>query len=88
MIRDFLSEALWLSCLLTVVPLGAASLSGLIVALFQAVTQIQEQTTVYVIKLGAVSIAIALLAGTIAERFQSLMLRFGALVVSGGGATW
>ncbi len=87
-IRDFLSEALWLSCWLTIVPLAAASVSGLVVALFQAVTQIQEQTTVYVVKLAAISLAIALLATTIAERFHALMMRFGALVVSGGGGTW
>ena len=88
MIRDFLLEALWLSCVLTLLPLTAASIAGLVVAFLQAITQIQEQTTVYVVKLAGVSISFALLSSTIEERFIALMMRYGAIVISGGDISW
>lgn len=89
MIRQFIIDALWLSVELTAIPLGAAALAGLVIAILQAVTQVQEQTSVYVVKLAAVSVAIFAMRLSIEEQFLSLMRSVGVLIAGGGGElTW
>lgn len=51
-------QALWLTLLLSAPPILAASIVGLVVAIVQAATQIQEQTVSYAIKFTAVVLAI------------------------------
>lgn len=51
--------------ILSLVPIAVASVVGIIVSLLQAMTQIQEQTLSFGIKLIAVGIALAAMAGTI-----------------------
>ncbi|MEN3296553.1 MAG: type secretion protein [Burkholderiales bacterium] len=57
---NYFQQALWLAILFSSPPLIAATLFGLAVSLIQAVTQIQDQTLPYVVKLAAVAIAISL----------------------------
>jgi type III secretion protein S len=45
------SEALWLILLLSAPPILLSLLAGLLVAIFQAATQIQEQTLSFTVKL-------------------------------------
>ncbi|EHS51705.1 type III secretion protein, HrpO family [Rhizobium sp. PDO1-076] len=54
-----LSETLMLVLLLSMPPIVAASLIGLVVSLLQALTQIQEQTIPFAVKLIVVAFAIA-----------------------------
>lgn len=56
---NFFQQGLWLAVLLSAPPLIAATLFGLIVSVLQAVTQIQDQTLAYVVKLIAVSVTLA-----------------------------
>ena len=62
-------EALWLVLVLSAPPILAASVVGLIVAIVQAVTQVQEQTTQYLFKFVAVVVSLfvtgSLLGGTL-----------------------
>lgn len=58
-----LSEAMILVLMLSMPPIIVASVVGLIVSLLQALTQIQEQTLSFAIKLIAVAITIAATAG-------------------------
>ena len=55
-------EAFIMMLILAVPPLGAGLLVGLIVSVFQAVTQIQEQTLSFVPKLLAVFVVLLLLS--------------------------
>ena len=58
---DFISltnDALWLVLILSAPPIIVASVAGLLVAIVQAATQIQEQTLSFVPKMIAVSIAL------------------------------
>ena len=55
------NEGLWLILILSLLPLLASLVVGLVVSLFQALTQIQEQTLSYVPKLILVFLSIALL---------------------------
>jgi type III secretion protein S len=55
----FFQQGLWMAVILSAPPLIIATLFGVIVSLLQAVTQIQDQTLPYVVKLVSVSLAVA-----------------------------
>ena len=74
---QFTKEALWLVLLLSAPPIAAATIVALIVAVAQAVTQIQEQTVQHLVKLVAVVLALfitAPLLGGSLYRFADRML--------------
>jgi type III secretion HrpO family protein len=81
---QFTKEALWLALLLSGPPLGAAALVGLVVAIAQAVTQIQEQTIQHVLKFIAVVVALLvsapLLGGALYHFADRLLLDFPSWV--------
>ncbi len=57
---------------------------GLVVSLFQALTQIQEQTLIYVPKIVAVFGALLLFLPFMADALSSYMIRIAARIASGG----
>lgn len=63
------TQALWLVLLLSAPPIVAASVVGLLVAIVQAATQLQEQTLQYTLKFFAIVVSIfvtaSLMAGTL-----------------------
>ena len=59
---DFTAQALMLTLVLSLPPIIAAALVGTLVSLFQALTQIQEQTLGFVVKLIVVVFVIFLTA--------------------------
>lgn len=61
------SKALQLTLILSIPPVIVATVVGLVVGLFQTVTQIQEQTLPFGIKLVAVILCIYLLSGWFGE---------------------
>ena len=84
-IAPILREALWVMLKLGGPPLIAALVTGLIVSLIQAVTQINEATLVFLPKLLVLCAALAVLgpfmSGTLNDFTHSLMDR---LVLVGG----
>ncbi len=60
-------EALWLMLVLSAPTIIVASVCGLFVAIVQAVTQLQEQTVSFAIKLLAVSITLFVTASVMGE---------------------
>lgn len=56
---NYFQQGLWLAIMLSAPPLLIATLCGLVVSLIQAVTQIQDQTLPYVVKLVAVAVTLA-----------------------------
>ena len=66
LVRAALMEAL----ILSIPILGAGLVIGLMVSLFQAVTQIQEQTLVFVPKIVGMVIVVVLLLGWIVARMS------------------
>lgn len=58
-----ISEAMLLVMLLSMPPIVVASVVGIVVSLLQALTQVQEQTLSFAIKLIAVALTIALMSG-------------------------
>ena len=59
----YVTESMTLVMLLSMPPIIVASVVGIVVSLLQALTQIQEQTLPFAIKLIAVAITIAAMAG-------------------------
>jgi type III secretion protein S len=57
----FFQQGLTMAILLSAPPLIMAAACGMVVSLLQAVTQIQDQTLPYVVKLVAVGITLALM---------------------------
>ncbi len=62
-VLDLTMQALLLVLLLSMPPILVATFMGLLVSFIQALTQIQEQTLGFAVKLIAVAVTIALTAG-------------------------
>jgi type III secretion protein S len=77
-------EALWLVLLLSAPPIIAASAVGLLVAIIQAATQLQEQTLQYTLKFFAIVVTIfvtaSLLAGSLYRFGDTIFTNFPAMV--------
>ena len=65
---DFARDALWQALIIAVPILGSGLLIGLMISLFQAVTQIQEQTLTFVPKIIVMILVAIVLLGWIAVR--------------------
>jgi len=70
-----LTQSMMLVMLLSMPPILVASVVGIIVSLLQALTQVQEQTLSFAIKLIAVSLTIAALAGGLGSEMMAFTLR-------------
>ncbi|WNN44508.1 MULTISPECIES: EscS/YscS/HrcS family type III secretion system export apparatus protein [Winslowiella] len=71
------NKAIWLVLILSAVPVVVATVIGLLVGLFQTVTQLQEQTLPFGIKLLGVCICLFLLSGWYGET----LLAYGKEVI-------
>ena len=71
-------QALWLVLLLSAPPIIAASVVGLLVAVIQAATQLQEQTLQYTLKFFAIVLTIFVTASLLA----GALLQFGDQIFS------
>ncbi|MEM7025389.1 MAG: type III secretion system export apparatus subunit SctS [Pseudomonadota bacterium] len=82
-IIQHLTEALVLVLYLSLPPILVAALAGVIVGFLQALTQIQEQTLSFGIKLVAVTITLFAIAGWVGAQLESFALlifqQFGTL---------
>ncbi|MBA3693917.1 MAG: flagellar biosynthesis protein FliQ [Acidobacteria bacterium] len=70
MFANVASEGLWLILLLSLLPLLASLVVGLLVSLFQALTQIQEQTLTFVPKIIATILVIMITFSWMMEVLQ------------------
>ncbi|MET3712679.1 type III secretion protein S [Sphingomonas trueperi] len=77
------TQGLWLVLLLSAPPIIAASVVGLLVAIVQAATQLQEQTLQYTLKFFAIVISIfvtaSLMAGTLYSYADSIFSGLAAV---------
>lgn len=81
---SFFQQGLWLAVILSAPPLFIATLLGVAVSLIQAVTQIQDQTLPYVVKLIAVAVTLAALGRWIGSELLQLTGLGFALIPSVG----
>ena len=78
------NEALWLVLILSAPPIIVASVAGLLVAIVQAATQIQEQTLQYTIKFFAIGLTLfvtaSLLASSLYRYSDRIFTEFPAMI--------
>lgn len=80
----FFQQGLWLIIMLSAPPLLVATLAGVLVSLIQAVTQIQDQTLPYVVKLMAVAVTLSMTGRWIGGELIQLAQAAMTLVVTAG----
>ena len=74
---SYASRAMYLVLMLSLPPIVEASVVGLLLSLFQAVTQLQEQTLTFGVKLIAVAAALFMTSGWVSAE----ILRFGREII-------
>jgi flagellar biosynthesis protein FliQ len=74
-------EALWLILVLSLLPLLASLIVGLVISLFQALTQVQEQTLTFVPKIIATILVIMITAPWMMEVLQEFATRSFDLIL-------
>jgi type III secretion protein S len=70
-----ITESMMLVMLLSMPPILVASIVGIVISLLQALTQIQEQTLSFAIKLVAVAVTIAAMAGMLGSEMLVYTLK-------------
>ena len=84
LILEYTVKAAMLILLLSLLPIVVATFIGLLVSLFQALTQIQEQTLSFAVKLIAVAVTLLLSANWLgAELYNYTISIFEAIPMSG-----
>lgn len=71
MIETYLRATFILVALISGLPLIVSAFSGLIVAVLQAATQVQEQTSSYLVKFSSVTLTLVILSGWIGDAMLS-----------------
>jgi type III secretion protein S len=83
-VHQFVSQALWLVLVLSAPPVIVAAVIGLLIAILQAATQIQEQTFQYAVKFFAIVVTIfltaSLLGGALLQYTDTVMSNFPGIV--------
>ena len=83
MFEDRISYCAVMVALLSGVPLGISSLVGLVAALFQSATQVQDQTITYTIKFTTMALVLIVFApwsaGKIVQLLQEYLLIISAV---------
>ena len=84
LLLDYAQKCLILVLQLSLIPIIVATVIGLIVSLLQALTQIQEQTLGFAVKLIAISLTIMVsaswLGGQLLTYTQEIFLKFATIV--------
>jgi type III secretion protein S len=77
---QFFQQGLWLAVKISAPPLLIATLFGVLVSLVQAITQVQDQTLPYVVKLMSVAISVVTLGRWFgSELIQLINLAFAMI---------
>jgi type III secretion protein S len=71
---NMLTQAMMLVMLLSLPPILVASLVGIVVSLLQALTQVQEQTIAFAVKLIAVAVTISAMASFLGSEMLAYTL--------------
>ena len=83
-VLDLGRDAIWTLIIVSAPMMIAGLVVGVIVALLQALTQIQEQTLVFVPKILAIFITMLIALPFLGATMNGLMTRIAGLIISGG----
>ncbi|GAB4531510.1 MAG: flagellar biosynthesis protein FliQ [Roseibium sp.] len=83
-VLDLAREAVWTMILVAAPAMVIGLLVGVVIALFQALTQIQEMTLVFVPKILAIFVTILVTLPFMSQLLQSFMGRVAELILTTG----
>lgn len=83
-VLDVGRDAIWTLILIASPMMLVGLVVGVVVALFQALTQIQEQTLVFVPKILAIFVTMLLTLPFLGATMNAFMTRIAGLIISGG----
>ena len=83
-VLDIARDGIWVLIIISAPMMIVGLVVGVVIALFQALTQIQEMTLVFVPKILAISVAMLLLLPWMADSLQGHMARTAARIINGG----
>ncbi len=81
------ADALWLILLISMPPLLASLIVGLVISLLQAMTQVQEQTLTFVPKIIVTMLALIITAGWMLVSLREFTERVFDMILKVGAAT-
>ena len=81
---DVAREGIWVLIIVSAPMMIVGLVVGVVIALFQAVTQIQEMTLVFVPKIIAIFLVMLLSLPFMGETMAAYMARLADLIVTGG----
>ena len=83
-VLDIARDGIWVM-IIVAAPIMAVGLAvGLVIALFQALTQIQEQTLVFVPKIIAIFVTMLIMLPFMGSTMSNFMTRLADMIVTGG----
>ena len=82
-VLDVGRDAIWLTIQLCAPVLLVGLVVGVVIGLFQALTQIQEQTLVFVPKILAIFVTLLLALPFMADSLSSHMMRISSRIIGG-----
>src|SRR3978361_1081797 len=84
---DVARDAIWTIVVVSSPLMVVGLVVGVVVSLFQALTQIQEQTLVFVPKILAIFVTLLLALPFMADSLHGHMMRISSRIIGGGGHT-
>ena len=82
-ILDIGRDGIWVMILVAAPMMAVGLIVGIVIALFQALTQIQEQTLVFVPKILAIFVTLLLALPFMADSLHSHMMRISSRIIGG-----
>jgi flagellar biosynthetic protein FliQ len=83
-VLDIGRDAIWTLIIVSAPMMLAGLVVGVVIALIQALTQIQEQTLVFVPKILAIFITMLIALPFMGATMNALMTRIAGLIITGG----
>lgn len=83
-VLDIARDGIWVMILVAAPMMAVGLLVGVVIALFQALTQIQEQTLVFVPKILAIFVTMLVALPFMGSTMSSYMTRLADMIVTGG----
>jgi flagellar biosynthetic protein FliQ len=83
-VLDIARDGIWVMILISAPMMLVGLVVGIVIALFQALTQIQEQTLVFVPKIIAIFIVMLLALPFMGATMSGYMTRLADMIVTGG----
>lgn len=83
-VLDIAREGIWVMILIAAPMMIVGLVVGVVIALFQALTQIQEMTLVFVPKIIAIFVTLLLSLPFMGATMSSYMMKLADMIVTGG----